>query len=285
MGTRSAGRTKNHIGILIVVCIVVAAAGVCAFLLFLRENAVKRTAHISVDDATGILQDICKEEYDSIFDNEILGQLKYLHEEYGITASLYIFEQLDEFAVWDMPLTYKAEFRANADWLKLGFHSVTEDDPAESGLSFADFKKEYARTESAITRFAGGEALTHVLRLHYWYATEEMVAYLKEQGVTGLLCSDSEAASYNLTEEQAEKLYRSRDGKLEAEGMTYYTTDIRLELEEDIEAALAEHERDRVIVIFTHAWCFEENYDKLETAVGWLYERGYQFSDLEASEE
>mgnify|MGYP002703247326 FL=1 len=105
---------------------------------------------------------------------------------------------------------------------------------------------------------------------------------MKEQGVTGLLCSDRGGPSYDLDEKQAEKLYKSRDGRLKEEDITYYATDIRLEDVRDIEAALEEHRKDRIIVIFTHAWCFAENYDKLETAIRWLWQEGYQFSNLES---
>lgn len=281
MGTRSAGRNKNHTGVIILL-ILLAAAGFCALFFFLGREKVKRTAHISLDDATEIFLDIYRKEYDSIFDNAVLGKLQYLHETYGITVDLYVFGRLDEFEIWDMPIRYREEFCDNAEWLKIGYHSITEENPASDGRTFEEFQKEYARIENAIRRFAGGESVAHVLRLHYWYATKEMVAYLKEQGVTGLLCSDRGELSYDLDEKQAEKLYRSRDGRLVEKDITYYTTDIRLEDVRDIEAALEECRRDRIVVIFTHAWCFEENYDKLETAIKWLQQEGYQFSNLES---
>ena len=110
--------------------------------------------------------------------------------------------------------------------------------------------------------------------------TEEMVEYLQQQGTAALLCRDSEEASYNLTEEQVKELYTSRDGKLEVAGMTYYVTDLRLE-KENIVDTLEERKNDRVIVLFTHAWSFEENSEKLEESIQWLLENEYQFSDLE----
>lgn len=283
MGTRNVRRVKNHIRGSVIFC---AAAVFCAvavlgvvFFPFWGGNRVERQAHISIDDATEILMDIYRQEYDSIFDNEVLRRLQYLHKEYGLVVTLYVYEQLDEFFVWNMPLSYKAEFRENADWLKIGFHSMSEDNP--KGSSLFDFMESYERVEAAIKRFAGEETVTHVLRLHYWYATDGMVTYLRQQGVTGLLCYDSEEVSYNLREEQWEKLYRSRDGVLEANKIIYYVTDIRLENEDDIEMALEAHQKDRIIVIFTHAWCFEENYDKLEAAVKWLVQEEYRFGFLE----
>ena len=56
--------------------------------------------------------------------------------------------------------------------------------------------------------------------------------------------------------------------------------DLRLE-KENIVDTLEERKNDRVIVLFTHAWSFEENSEKLEEAIQWLLENEYQFSDLE----
>lgn len=253
----------------------------CGFFYYKELTAIK-LAQISIDDATMILQDITLGEYDSIFDNPILGKLEKLHNQYGITATLYVFEQLDEFAIWDMPIVYKEEFRNNADWLKFGYHSPTEDNP-EGKYTQAEFEQEFDRTESAIWRFAGGDSVAYVLRLHYWYANNDMVTYMKEKGITGLLCNDTEQPSYNLSPEQTAKLNKSRDGKLSVDEVTYYVTDLRLENTENIASALEEKKKDRVLIIFTHAWCFEDNYSKLKEAVRLLSESGYQFSSLEES--
>ena len=164
--------------------------------------------------------------------------------------------------------------------MQLGFHSGADCDPKEDYTSLQEFKEDYDRVESALWRLTGGDSVTSVLRLHNWYATEEMVEYLQQQGTAALLCRDSEEASYNLTEEQVKELYTSRDGKLEVAGMTYYVTDLRLE-KENIVDTLEERKNDRVIVLFTHAWSFEENSEKLEESIQWLLENEYQFSDLE----
>ena len=243
-----------------------------------------KVAHISIDDATVVFHDIYANKYDSIFENSVLEKLQYLHEKYGVKVTLYVFEDYYGFQMWDMPVDYKQEFKENADWLKIGFHSATVENPAESGETLEDFTAAYEWTVSAIWRFADGECISRVLRLHYWYATDEMVDYLVRQGVKGLLCSDSMEESYDLTEEQMNKLYGSCDGKLE-EIVTYYVTDFRIENMQDVEAELEKRRNDKVIVVFTHIWDFEENYEKLEEAVAWLYENEYQFTTLETLEE
>ncbi len=295
MGTRKFGRNKYCFRTVIIAVLIIATVSGLLFVMRkeppssplrdIRKKQLPKVAHISLDDATMIFQDIWWHEYDSIFDNEILGELQGLHEEYGIKVTLYVFGELESFAIWDFPLEYKAEFRENADWLQIGFHSGADCESEEDYQSQQEFEMDYNRTQSAIWRLAGGESVTSVLRLHNWYATEEMVAYLQEEGITALLCRDSEEASYHLTEDQVEKLYGSRDGAVEVDGITYYVTDVRLEKAENIIDILEEHKKDRVIVIFTHAWCFAENSEKLEEAVQWLVENEYQFSDLKPVEE
>ena len=295
MGTRKFRRNRYCFRIAIIVVLIVAT--VLGLLVLMRKEPpsiplkdiskkqVPKVAHISIDDATSIFQNIIWAEYDSIFDNEILGTLQNFHEEYDIKVTLYVFGESGEFAIWDFPQNYKDEFMNNFDWLQIGFHSGEDCLPEDDYVTQKEFETDYQRMESALWRIAGGNSVTSVLRLHYWYATEEMVSYLREQGITALLCRDSTEASYNLTDEQVEMLYETRDGKLEIDGLTYYVTDVRLEKEVDIVATLEEKKNDRIVVIFTHAWCFEENVQKLETAIQWLVKEKYQFNDLQPVQE
>lgn len=273
-------RRKRLKRIIAILLLAVLAAGV----LYLRRPVTK-TAHISIDDATIILQDIYLEGYESIFDNPIMGKLKELHDQYGIRVTLYVYYRVGGFSLWDMPLDYRSEFEENADWLRIGFHSDTEEYSELQEASLGDFIVAYTQAQEAIQEFAGDASMTRVLRLHYWYATEDMVKYLHTQGVEGLLCCDKNEPSYDLTEEETEQLYASRDGILQKNEVTYYVTDIRLESTENVEAVLEGHKKDRVIVIFTHAWCFTENSDKLEETVSTLSKTGYSFDWLESEEE
>lgn len=282
MGTRVIRRTKDYFKVGIAIgfsCILLFGITIGSIYVINYKKAIK-VVNFSIDDATSIFQDITVNQYESIFNNPILGKLKSLHDDYDITVTLYVYGQLSEFSIWDMSVDYKHEFRDNADWLKIGFHSPTEDNPV--GLySEKEYEYEYARVKRAIWRFAGEDSVAHVLRLHYWSATDEMVNYLKAQGIIGLLCKDSKATSYNLTEEQSLKMFNSRDGLYKVNDFTYYVTDIRLENTENIIEYLQEKKRDRVIIIFTHAWCFEEQYNKLKEAMIYLSENGYQFSTLD----
>lgn len=293
MGTRviRRNRTKNRIKIVILILMLLVGILLMTYIVTtLREDNkqaeeftgmekhIKRYAHISIDDATQIFQDINFHGYSSIFENKVLKCLQNLHNEYGLKVTLYVFAELDTFSLRDFPDSYQGEFQANADWLKIGFHSISESSP--EGINITDFINGFEQINETIGRIAGKNSIAHVLRLHYWYATDEMVQGLAQRGVTGLLCGDKGEVSYHLTDKQMKNLQLSRDGKI-TEGIQYYMTDIRLEKTENVETALRDRKNDRILVVFTHAWCFMENQDKMEETVKWLCEHNYEFSFLE----
>ena len=282
MGTHSIKRSGNRFRIVMAAGIMLLAVAVLTGGIFFLKRPVVKTAHISVDDATMIFQDIYWNRYDSIFENPILGKLKELHDGYGMKVTLYVYYRLETFSLQNMPEDYYEEFEENADWLRIGFHSGTEE--LESEETIRDFMTAYANTQKEIKRFAGEAATTKILRLHDWKATDEMVDFLLSQGIKGLLCQDEKTISYDLTQEQVEELYATRDGILKTDDMIYYVTDIRLETTENINTVLKENRKDRVLVIFTHAWCFMDNSEKLEEAVRELSEAGYSFEWLEKEE-
>lgn len=297
MGTRSVRRNSNRNRIKIVILVLLLLLGIAlgTYIFYAlqaektpkeplnRVRTIPKYTHFSIDDATQIFQDISFHGYESIFENEVLGKLKDFHEEYGLKATLYVFAKLDTYDLADFPDTYKKEFEDNADWLKIGFHSITEASPEEEGMTTEEFAEGFQEVNREILAFAGEKSLAHVLRLHYWYATDEMVNVLKEQGIEGLLCNDSKDVCYNLSETENNNLIWTRDGKIKKD-IYYYVTDIRLEKTDDIVTALQNKYYDRVVVLFTHAWCFKDNQEKLEGAVRWLTNSGYKFTFLETVE-
>lgn len=243
----------------------------------------KKFVHFSVDDATVIFQEIYFMQYDSVFDQQVMAELKELHEEYGITCSLYLYEILGDFDLSKFPDKYRSEFEANADWLKLGFHEMTEDDPELIGLSTEEFVASFERVYSEIERFAGPKSITKTIRLHYWYATDEMTEWMSQNNVKALLCPDSEIRGYDLSEDENEKLNSSSNGVIKKE-LVYYKTDIRFENTEDCVDTLAERADDNVIVIFTHAWCFMDSVNKMKELFDMVNQQGYIYTFLENKE-
>ncbi len=296
MGTRSIRKNKHRkkvntgkymIAVMLLLLGVFLTGYICRSMLadnetenFEKQKKITKLAHVSIDDATQIFQDIHFHGYDSIFDNEVMQSLWQLHNKYGLKVTLYVFGELDDFGLWDFPKTYQKEFEANADWLKIGYHSMKEENPAESPSTEKEFLTDFEKVNQTICEIAGEKSLAHVLRLHYWYATDWMVQDMEEQGITGLLCSDSDMLSYDLTEHQQKSLYASRDGKI-IDDLNYYVTDIRLEKTENIKTALEDKKSDRILVVFTHAWCYMDNEDKMQETAEWMAKHGYRFTFFE----
>ncbi len=294
MGTRSVRRNsnRNRIKIVILVLLLLLEIALGTYIFYAlqvektpeeplnRARTIPKYTHFSIDDATQIFQDIAFHEYESIFENEVLGKLRDFHEEYGLKATLYVFGKLDTYDLADFPDTYKTEFEDNADWLKIGFHSMTEADPEDEGVTTKEFAEGIEKVNQEILDFAGEKSLAHVLRLHYWYATDEMVGELRQQGIVALLCNDSDEISYNLSANENKNMRYSRDGKIR-KNIMYYITDMRLEKTDNISDLFETKKNDRIFVFFTHAWCFMENEEKLEETAGLLEKYGYKYTFLE----
>lgn len=96
----------------------------------------------------------------------------------------------------------------------------------------------------------GGSSKT--LRLHYFYASQEMVDFLKTKGVTTLLAADdSQRISYSLSSKRNRQLIAQDE--LSVDGMDYLRTDIRVE-RDCVSYQLFKHCFDKELVVFTHEW-------------------------------
>lgn len=231
----------------------------------------------SVDDATDVLKEIQTNEYESIFDCWKLQELRQLHEQYGCSFRLYLFENLDEFNVSDMSDKYRKEFEENADWLKFGFHWVDEGFPEEEQYTEEEIEASYLRTKNAILTFAGEESLAEDLRIHCWYGSPAFLHFLKEQGITTLYYPDNDTIGYGFTEKDDRLIRKSADGKMTRK-LRYLKTDIRLENCENIETALQQRQelQDHKIIIFTHSAYLPQTFQMFGEACEWAQSNGYQ---------
>ena len=153
---------------------------------------------ISSDDNILFLYDITKNKdiYTSIFDNPYLAVYKKAHDLYGAKVHLNLFyafdrkaaerfsEERSDFDLSMMTDRFKAEWEANADWLKLSFHARAEfpDNPyvhASAEQITADFRD--VRRE--VLRFAGEKSFTSTATTVHWgSANEECTAALRDLG-------------------------------------------------------------------------------------------------------
>ena len=175
-----------------------------------RPQPTTRAYHFSVDDVTAILSDLATRPYKSMFEQPALGFLRQLHERYGAKVSLYVFYEGEGFDLSKMPARYKQEFEANADWLKLGFHSRDKSTRylEESEACASRARRDYQLVIKEITRLAGEKSLTPFVRFHLWEISGRALGGLREAGLRGVL----------VTREQAD---RERGERRESRGVTW----------------------------------------------------------------
>lgn len=146
-----------------------------------------------IDDNIWIFRDLATQKPASLFDNAYLGFLKKMHEQYNIKVQLNIFfatapeHKGPYFDLTLMPDTYKDEWIANSDWLRLAFHSSREfPDYPYINASYEEMKYEYSRVKEQVIRFAGKETLSSQLVIHCLPVTHAATKALMECGVNAL---------------------------------------------------------------------------------------------------
>ena len=153
---------------------------------------------ISSDDNILFLADITanKDVYTSIFDNPYLAVYKRAHDLYGAKVHLNLFYAFDreaaalfsaphpDFDLSMMTDKFKAEWRANADWLKLSFHARKEfpNKPYQHAAA-ETIVADYKAVRREILRFAGEECFSEgVTTVHWGEANPACVAALHALG-------------------------------------------------------------------------------------------------------
>ena len=111
-----------------------------------------KKAYFFIDDTIWAFRDIARQKPASIFDQPFLALMKEAHDKYGMKVQLNLFYQTDffyghdEFSLAEMPDTYKAEWEANSDWLKLAFHARHEfPDYPYVNATYEDVKYDFDR--------------------------------------------------------------------------------------------------------------------------------------------
>ena len=134
----------------------------------------EKLAYFFIDDTIWVIRDIAREKPASIFDNAFMKMLKRAHDDTGLTVQLNLFYRTDffygndEFTLKDMPDTYKPEFEANSDWLKLAFHAKQEfPDYPYVNATYEDVKANYNEVVDQIIRFAGEKSVSTALCPHW----------------------------------------------------------------------------------------------------------------------
>lgn len=243
--------------------------------------------HLSFDDVLNVFQDITlHEEYESIFENNTLEWFKELHDQYGVVISCYVFYENDNFSLAQCTDRYHQEFEDNADWLRFGFHALNgetvygNDEPDR-------IQEDYLITIMKLCEIVGDNAIDNVIRLQSFQGTKrevEALTMVKEESVTGLLTADDRRQNYYLTKEENEYIFCHDEWTDQLNGITFFSTDLRIEFISGINSKLKELTTDKwnnqtkYLIVFSHEWEITiELKEKTEKLCRWALEQGYEF--------
>lgn len=220
------------------------------FLLFCYNG---KKVHVSIDDVSICMKELTNDssEYNSIFEQSFFKKLKVIHNCTNVKFTCYVYEQDGKYHINDFPVKYKEEFKNNSDWLKFGFHAPN---PTDSMPDDKSFSMAYNVVDSNLICKMGGQS--KVLRLHYYYASIQIVRLLKSKGVKVLLSADDNRISYSLSPKDNSNLIKN--GHILQNGLKYVRTDIRVE-RDNIFAFLFEHLNDDELIVFTHEWALNSS--------------------------
>jgi hypothetical protein len=251
----------------------------------------------SIDDNSFFLRDIAQKRYASLFDGFYLKMLRDLHAKYGARFVLNIYYTTgDGFDLTRFSDRYKAEWKDNANWLRLAFHAYANDPdrpyqnaPAEKLIADLD------RVAEQIRRFAGEEVYSPPTVIHWGMVQPAALKPLFERGVRVLSGFFERVpagwdVNYLLDDDRSEYLSR-HDALMDfPSGIVFSKIDIVINTipAERIVATLEPLTRDpnqaEIMDLFTHEqyfWPFYHNYipdhpQRMDVAIRWVTEHGYE---------
>ncbi len=253
-----------------------------------------------IDDNSFFLRDIARNRPGSIFDCFYLEILRKLHREYHTRFVLNLFFTTPEndFTLDQFPDSYRDEWRANADWLKLAFHAWSEfpDRPYQYATP-QKLAADFDRVHEEVVRFAGPETWSPLTILHWGMAPPELWPVLAQRGVrvlSGYFRPGPGVNHYDvnyLVDAPRSDYVFHHDALLDCpSGITFSRVDLVCNITpiEKIPALLDElarrPETAEIMDLMTHEqyfWPFYKNHipdhaARLDAAFRWVTEHGYR---------
>lgn len=159
-----------------------------------------RTAHLSVDDTIWLFKYLNEEEYTSAFEQPILGFFRTLHQKYGIAISFYCFEEQDWMRLSAVTDRYQQELAESSGWLRFGFHARNEN-VRYGEITPQQAAADYAEVTAQLRRIVG-RTLDECPRIHCYSASWPVLNAMHQEGLQGVLCSETDDDCYGLTPEK-----------------------------------------------------------------------------------
>lgn len=281
---------------------------IAVFKLHAPENKFR----LSSDDNILFLKDIAKnqDKYVSIFDNPYLKMYKRAHDATGVCVHLNLFYETGAdttaegyFNLTMVPDKYKAEWEANANWLRLSFHSRTNEPlwPYKH-TDHTKITTDCKLVMDEIKRFAGEKALAKSTTLHFGSTNVIGVRALRTLGYQNLAAYfefDNEGntmVAYHYPKDLVAYLGERDFWKDTEEDVMYCRIDRVLNLAKTVDGNLdvvkevfKNPTRGKFIELMIHEQYFYETYGAYIPAFGdiilenckWLKEQGYESTFLQ----
>src|SRR5690606_19583820 len=253
--------------------------------------------HMSFDDVNVVLKHLNDnaDVFVSIFENPFLGQLKRLHDTYGMVFSLYCFNE-NPAIFWSIENTtsnFANEFAKNSHWLKFGFHSKNNStNYAESTAWYA--KTDYTAFVNAMYSITGTtDTIDRAVRLQNFAGNIESCLAMRDEpcGLMGLLTADDNRNSYYLTDNYIKSHDRFKDTE---NILDFFKSETRLESATitDISTFLAQYvspiraNTAREMIMFNHEYSIYPQprgsvitamIEKIDECAQWALENGYSY--------
>ncbi len=257
------------------------------------KNQKEKFFCFTVDDNIRFLKELTQSDAKSIFEHPYMAMYRRLHEQYDLKVQLNLFYEAGDFDLSQMSDRFQEEWKQNARWLKLSFHSRRENSRPYLSSGYDEVFCDCGAVHREILRFASADSLARTTTIHYCVATEEGISALRDQGVEGLLglygTTDTPRNSYQTSAEDGERIRRGRIVK--ADGIAYAGIDLILNAipkDEIVQKIESLFDRD-LIKVMIHEQYFYPDYhryqpdfeEKLEIAFECLVHGGYQSSFFE----
>ena len=242
----------------------------------------------TIDDNIRFFRELTETKPKSLFEHSYLALLKRLSEKYDLKIQLNLFYRDGDFDLSQFPDNYKWEWRANATWLKLSFHSLTEKECNYKNASYDEIYSDGLKVKNEIIRFAGEDCLAKTTTIHFCLLTAEGVRAMRDIGVRGLLglfgTEENPRLSYDCTLQESKIC---RKGKIFLKNdMIYGGIDCVLNkfTTEEILSRLEQLRLREQIRIMIHEQYFYSDYkryqadfgEKIEKTVEKLKEMGFE---------
>lgn len=269
----------------------------------------RKRYRFSLDDNVRFLSDIAREpeSFPSLFDHWYLSFWRQMNREYGTKVHVNIYYQecwgvLPEgqeawFNLTIMPDTYRDEWQANADWLRLTFHAL-EDKPDRiyQDATYEQMARDYELVRNEIARFAGEEVLSSFTTVHWAEAPREACRALRDRGVEGLLglfvtsAPDSSHTRYYLSPELGAHIAGREAWKDLEEGIVFISCDAVVNglaldrVKPHLDEVEADPHTADMMELLIHEQYFRKElkhhqpdvFDKVRAAIEWVTDRSYE---------